>query len=96
MKMFPLNDKVIIERDKRDVQTPGGIIIPETAEQRVTRGTVIAVGRGRITEQGKLLEPQVKAGDKVIFEFYAGQTVELDGKEYLVVKEGNIAGVVDS
>lgn len=90
MKLLPLGDKVIVKRDNRDEKSAGGIIIPETAEQKHTRGTVVAVGRGRITEQGKLIEPEVRVGEKVIFNHYSGQEIMLDGEKLLVIRGDDI------
>lgn len=90
MKLNPLNDKIIVKRDDRDTTTAGGIIIPDIAEQKVTRGTVVAVGRGKVTEQGKLIEPEVRVGEKVIFSHYSGQEIMVDGEKLLVIRADDV------
>lgn len=95
MKITPLNDKVLIERVEADDKTAGGIILPDTAKEKPKQGKVLAVGDGRILDNGQRVPFQVKVGDRVLFSSYAGNEVQLDGKEYLVMSEDDILAVVD-
>ena len=84
-KVRPLNDKVLIERAKADEKTKGGIILPDASKEKPKEGKIVAVGQGRLSDQGERIPFQVKAGDKVLFKSYAGTDVKLDGK-YLIEK----------
>jgi len=95
MKIRPLQDRVIVERLAEEEKTKGGIIIPDTAKEKPMEGKVIAVGKGRVAEDGKLIKLDVKAGDKVLFSKYAGTEVKIDGKEYLIMREDDILGVIE-
>lgn len=97
MNLRPLGDRVLIKRGKRDERSAGGIIIPETAadQERCWQGEVLAVGPGERLDNGMILEPRVKTGDKVLVGKYQGTTVELDGEELVVVRGGDIHGVVE-
>lgn len=91
MALKPLGDRVIVERIDEDVQkTPGGIIIPDTAKEKPQRGTVIAVGDGRVDDQGKRIPLDLAAGDTVIFGKYSGSEIKIDGKEYLIMHESDV------
>lgn len=93
-KVRPLNDKVLIERAEADEKTKGGIILPDSSKEKPKEGTIIAVGQGRITDQGERLEFQVKEGDRVIFKSYAGTDVKIDGKDYILMSEEEILAVI--
>ena len=95
MKIRPLQDRVIVERLAEEEKTKGGIIIPDTAKEKPMEGKVIAVGKGRVAEDGKLIKLDVKAGDRVLFSKYAGTEVKIDGKEYLIMREDDILGVIE-
>jgi len=96
MKIRPLQDRVIVERIEEEQKTKGGIIIPDTAKEKPQEGKVIAVGKGKVTEDGKLLPLSVKAGDKILFGKYSGTEVKLNGNEYLIMREDDILGVVEA
>ncbi len=94
MKLKPLADRVIVLRIEEDQKTSGGIIIPDTAKEKPQQGKVIAVGPGRIDENGRRLSMEVKKNDKVLFGKYAGTEIKLDGVEHLIMKEDDILGIV--
>ena len=94
MKIRPLHDRVIIKRTDEERTSPGGIVIPDSATEKPIKGKVIAVGKGRILEDGKVRPLDLKAGDKVLFGKYSGTEVKLDGTEYLVVKEDDIFAIL--
>ncbi|MCB9894387.1 MAG: co-chaperone GroES [Planctomycetes bacterium] len=91
----PLNDKVLIERAKAEEKTKGGIILPDSSKEKPKEGKIVAVGQGRITEQGERLPFQVKKGDKVLFKSYAGTDVKIDGKDYILMSEEEILAVIE-
>ncbi|MGD0276658.1 MAG: co-chaperone GroES [Syntrophales bacterium] len=95
MKIRPLQDRVIVERLAEEEKTKGGIIIPDTAKEKPIEGKVIAVGKGKITEDGKLVKPDVKTGDRILFSKYAGSEVKVEGKEYLIMREDDILGIIE-
>ena len=95
MKIRPLGDRILVKRIKEEEKTKGGIIIPDTAKEKPQEGKVVAVGKGKMTEEGKLLVPDVKAGDKILFGKYAGSEVKLDGEEHLILREDDILGVLE-
>jgi len=95
MKIRPLHDRVIIKRIKEEEVTKGGIIIPDTAKEKPSEGKVIAVGNGKLLENGTLKTLEVKAGDKVLFGKYAGTEVKIDGEEHLIMREDDIIAVVE-
>jgi len=90
-----LRDRVLLERVAEEEQKVGGIIIPDTAKEKPQQGKVIAVGTGRVTDKGDVLPLDVKAGDTVLFGKYSGSEIKVDGKEYLIVREDEILGVVE-
>ena len=96
MKIRPLHDRVIIRRMEEERTTAGGIVIPDSATEKPSQGEVIAVGNGRIMENGEVRALDVKAGDKVLFGKYAGNEVKLDGEELLVMREEDSMGVVEA
>jgi chaperonin GroES len=95
MKFRPLGDRVVVRRVKEDQKTPGGIIIPDTAQEKPQEGEVIAVGPGALDENGKRVAPEVRAGDFVLFGKWSGTEVKLDGEELLIMKESDIMGVLE-
>jgi chaperonin GroES len=98
MKLRPIQDKVHVRRDKNEERTPGGIVIPDNAKQKVTRGVVLAVGPGKRLDNGKIREPLVKTGDKVLFGKYSGTEIReicIDGEDALVMSEDDIYGVIE-
>lgn len=94
MKLKPLRDRVVVKRAQEREKTKGGIVIPETAKETPAEGEVIAVGTGKLMENGSVKPLNVKVGDRVIFAKYAGTEVTLDGDEYLVMREEEILGIV--
>ncbi len=95
VKVRPLHDRLIVERIEETEEQVGGIIIPDTAKEKPQQGKVLAVGNGKVQEDGTVLPLDVKAGDKVLFGKYAGQETTLDGTEYLIMREDDILGVLD-
>ncbi len=95
MKLQPLYDRVVIKPiEEEEKKTKGGIIIPDTAKEKPQRGKVVAVGQGRLLENGQFAAPLVKVGDEVIFGKYAGTEVEIDGEKYLVMREDDIYAII--
>ena len=94
MKFRPLHDRVVVQRVESEAKTAGGIIIPDTAQEKPMQGTVIAVGNGARDEQGKVHALDVKAGDTVLFGKWSGTEIKLDGEDYLIMKESDIMGIV--
>jgi chaperonin GroES len=95
MKFRPLHDRVVVRRVEEDTKTAGGIIIPDSAQEKPQQGEIIAVGPGARDESGKIVPLDVKKGDKVLFGKWSGTEVKLDGKELLIMKESDIMGVLD-
>jgi chaperonin GroES len=95
MNIRPLHDRIIVERLEEETTTASGIIIPDSAKEKPMQGDVVAVGKGKVTEDGKVLPLDVKVGDKVLFGKYSGTEVKLDGKEFLMMREDDILGVVE-
>ena len=95
MKIRPLQDRVIVKRVEEEEKTKGGIIIPDSAKEKPAEGKVIAVGKGKIGEDGKLQPLDVKPGDRILFSKYAGTEVKVDGDENLIMREDDILGVIE-
>jgi chaperonin GroES len=95
MDIRPLHDRIIVERLEEETKTAGGIIIPDTAKEKPQQGKVIAVGKGKRTEDGKLLPLDVKVGDKILFGKYAGTEIKIEGKEFLMMREDDVLGVIE-
>ena len=95
MKIRPLQDRVIVKRIEEQEKTKGGIIIPDTAKEKPMEGKVIAVGKGKVLEDGKIRPLDVKAGDRVLFAKYGGTEVKIDGEEHLIMREEDILGVIE-
>jgi chaperonin GroES len=95
MKIRPLHDRVIVKRIEEERKSAGGIVIPDTAAEKPDQGEVIAVGKGKKDDSGKVIALDVKVGDKVLFGKYSGQTVKVKGEELLVMREEDIMGVIE-
>ena len=95
MKITPLHDRILVKRIEEEEKTKGGIIIPDTAKEKPQEGKVIAVGKGRVLDDGKVQELTVKKGDKVLFSKYAGTEVKLDGEEHVIIREDDVLCVVE-
>ena len=95
MKIRPLQDRVIVKRLEEEEKTKGGIIIPDTAKEKPQEGKVIAVGKGKVNDDGKLTPLDVKVGDKILFGKYSGTEVKLNGEEHLIMREDDILGVIE-
>ena len=95
MKIRPLHDRVVVRRIEDEHKTPGGIVIPDTAAEKPMQGEVIAVGNGKILENGEVRALDVKVGDKVLFGKYSGTEVKVEGEEVLVMREDDIMGVIE-
>jgi len=96
MKIRPLQDRIIVKRVQEEEKTKGGIIIPDTAKEKPIEGKVIAVGNGKVLEDGKVRPLDVKAGDRILFSKYAGTEIKIDGEEHLMMREEDILGVIES
>lgn len=92
--MKPLADRVVIKPSPADEKTKGGIILPDTAKEKPVIGEVVAVGPGKITDEGKTIAPEVKVGDKVLYGKYSGTEVTIDGDEYLIMREADVFAIV--
>jgi chaperonin GroES len=95
MKIRPLQDRVIVKRIAEEEKTKGGIIIPDTAKEKPQEGKVVAVGKGKVNDDGKLIALDVKVGDKILFGKYSGSEVKLNGEEHLIMREDDILGVIE-
>ena len=94
IKVRPLHNRLIIERLEEDEKTSGGIIIPDTAKEKPQEGEVIAVGPGKLTDEGKRLPIDVKVGNKILFGKYSGNEIRIDDEEYLIMREGEVLGIL--
>ena len=90
----PLGDRVVVQPRKKEEMTSSGIVLPDTAGEKPQEGSVLAVGPGRVLDNGKRVEMEVKTGDKVLFAKYAGTEVKLDGEEYLVIREADLLAIL--
>ncbi|MBM4308820.1 MAG: co-chaperone GroES [Deltaproteobacteria bacterium] len=95
MKIRPLQDRVIVKRLEEEEKTKGGIIIPDSAKEKPQEGKVIAVGKGKVTDEGKVIPLDVKAGDRILFGKYSGTEVKIDGEEHLIMREEDILGIIE-
>ena len=95
MKIRPLQDRLIVKRLEGEEKSKGGIIIPDTAKEKPQEGKVIAVGKGKVTDDGKLQPMDVKKGDRVLFSKYAGTEVNIDGEEHLMIREDDVLGILE-
>ena len=94
INMKPLADRVIVAPAAAEEKTKSGIIIPDTAKEKPQRGEIVAIGEGKISEQGNLMKPQVKVGDQVLYGKYAGTEINIEGVDYLIMKESDIFAIV--
>lgn len=95
MKLRPLQDRILVQRVEEETTTKGGIIIPDTAKEKPAEGKVIAVGNGKLGDDGKRIPLETKAGDRILFGKYSGTEVKIEGEEYLIMREDDILGVID-
>ena len=95
MKLRPLHDRVIVKRLEEEEKTVGGIIIPDTAKEKPQQGRVIAVGKGKVLENGQVIPLAVKEGDRVLFGKYAGTEIKIDGDEHLIMREDDILAIIE-
>jgi chaperonin GroES len=95
MKIRPLQDRVIVKRVAEEEKSKGGIIIPDTAKEKPQEGKVIAVGKGKVGDDGKVRPLDVKAGDRILFGKYSGTEIKIDGEEHLILREDDILGVLE-
>ena len=95
MKIRPLQDRVIVKRVEEEEKTKGGIIIPETAKEKPMEGKIIAAGKGKVLEDGKIHPLDVKVGDRILFGKYSGTEVKIDGEEHLIMRDDDILGVIE-
>ena len=95
MKIRPLNDRILVKRLEQEEKTAGGIIIPDSAKEKPAEGKVIAVGNGKLNDNGQRVAPAVNAGDRVLFSKYGGTEVKLDGEDFLIMREDDILGIVE-
>ena len=94
MQVRPLHDRVLVKRQLEEEKSKGGIYIPDTAKEKPIQGEIIAVGTGRVAEDGKVRPLEVKKGDKVLFGKYSGTEIKIDGNEYLMMREEDILGII--
>ena len=95
MKIRPLQDRIIVKRVQEEEKTKGGIIIPDSAKEKPLEGVIIAAGKGKVMEDGKVRPLDVKEGDRVLFGKYAGSEVKIDGEEHLILREEDVLGVIE-
>ena len=95
MKIRPLQDRVIVKRIAEEEKTKGGIIIPDTAKEKPQEGKVLAVGKGKVTDDGKITPLDVKVNDRILFGKYSGSEIFVDGEEHLIMREDDILGVIE-
>lgn len=95
MKLRPLQDRILVQRVKEETTTRGGIIIPDTAKEKPIEGNVIAVGKGKIGDDGKRIALEIKKGDKILFSKYGGTDIKIEGEEYLIMREDDVLGIIE-
>ena len=95
MKLRPLHDRILVERVEEEEKTKSGIIIPDAAREKQQKGKIVAVGKGRVTDKGDVIPLDVKVGDVVLFEKYGGEELKIDDKDYVILKEEGVVGVVE-
>src|SRR5437870_7842807 len=96
MKIRPLNDRVVVKRIETTEQMQGGLYIPDTAKEKPQEGEVVAVGKGKRLEDGKVIPLDVQAGDRILFGKYSGSDIKLDGQEYLIMREDEVLGILEA
>ncbi len=95
MKLRPLQDRILVQRVEEETKTKGGIIIPDTAKEKPAEGKVVAVGNGKIGDDGKRIALELKKGDRILFGKYSGTEVKIEGEEYLIMREDDVLGIID-
>lgn len=95
MKLRPLQDRIVVKRVAEETTTKGGIIIPDTAKEKPAEGKVVAVGNGKVADDGKRIALEIKAGDRILFGKYSGTEVKIEGEEYLIMREDDVLGVIE-
>ncbi len=95
MKLRPLQDRILVQRVEEETTTRGGIIIPDTAKEKPIEGKVIAVGKGKIGDDGKRIALEIKKGDKILFSKYGGTDIKIEGEEYLIMREDDVLGIIE-
>jgi chaperonin GroES len=95
MKVRPLYDRILVKRVEEEKKTAGGLFIPDTAKEKPQQGVIVAVGDGKLQDDGSLRKLEVKAGDKILFAKYSGSDIKMDGVEHLILREDDILGVIE-
>jgi chaperonin GroES len=95
MKLKPLQDRILVKRVEEETTTKGGIIIPDTAKEKPAEGKVVAVGNGKIGDDGKRIPLEIKKGDRILFGKYSGTEVKIEGDEYLIMREDDVLGIIE-
>ena len=95
MKIRPLGDRLLVKRIEEEEKSKGGIIIPDSAKEKPQEGKVVAVGKGKMLEDGKMVPLEVKAGDRILFGKYAGTEVKIEGEEHLIMREDDVLGIIE-
>ena len=95
MKLKPLQDRILVQRIEEEKTTKGGIIIPDTAKEKPVEGKVVAVGNGKVGEDGKRVALEVKKGDRILFGKYSGTEVKISGEDYLILREDDVLGIIE-
>ena len=95
MKLRPLQDRILVQRVEEETTTKGGIIIPDTAKEKPAEGKVVAVGNGKIGDDGKRIALEIKKGNRILFGKYSGTEVKIEGEEYLIMREEDVLGVIE-
>ena len=95
MKIRPLQDRILVKRIEEEEKTKGGIIIPDTAKEKPSEGKVVAVGKGKVLDDGKLHPLEIKKGDRVLFNKYSGTEVNVDGEEHLIIREEDVLAICE-
>jgi len=96
MKIRPLGDHVVVKRMKEEEKSKGGIIIPDTAKEKPQEGEIVAAGKGKVSDDGKVLPMDVKAGDRILYGKYSGTEIKIDGDDYLIMHQDDILGILES
>jgi len=95
MKLKPLQDRILVQRIEEEKTTKGGIIIPDTAKEKPAEGKVVAVGNGKLGEDGKRITLEIKKGDRILFGKYSGTEVKIEGEDYLILREDDVLGIIE-
>jgi chaperonin GroES len=95
MKLKPLQDRILVKRVEEEEKTKGGIIIPDTAKEKPAEGKVVAVGNGKLSDDGNRIPLEIKEGDRVLFGKYAGTDVKIEGEEFLIMREDDVLGIIE-